>query len=35
MTRVAVQLPEVERQVRSAEYHAMAIAAEEVGFGGI
>jgi alkanesulfonate monooxygenase SsuD/methylene tetrahydromethanopterin reductase-like flavin-dependent oxidoreductase (luciferase family) len=35
MTRVAVQLPEVERQVRWPEYHAMAIAAEEVGFDAI
>ena len=35
MTRVAIQLPEVERQVRWSEYHAMAIAAEEVGFDGI
>jgi probable F420-dependent oxidoreductase len=35
MTRVAVQLPEVERQVPWSEYRAMAIAAEEVGFDGI
>jgi probable F420-dependent oxidoreductase len=33
--RVAVQLPEVERDVRWPEYRAMAIAAEEVGFDGI
>jgi alkanesulfonate monooxygenase SsuD/methylene tetrahydromethanopterin reductase-like flavin-dependent oxidoreductase (luciferase family) len=33
--RVAIQLPEVERDVRWPEYRAMAIAAEEVGFDGI
>src|SRR3954452_17662565 len=33
--RVAIQLPEVERDVRWAEYRAMAIAAEEAGFDGI
>src|SRR4051812_34576756 len=33
--RVAIQLPEVERDVRWAEYVAMARAAEEVGFDGI
>src|SRR4051794_31715862 len=33
--RVAIQLPEVERDVRWAEYHAMAVAAEEAGFDGI
>ncbi|MBI5104832.1 MAG: LLM class flavin-dependent oxidoreductase [Solirubrobacterales bacterium] len=33
--RVAVQLPEVEREVRWPEYLAMARAAEEVGFDGI
>ena len=35
MTRVAVQLPEVERVVHWPEYHAMAAAAEECGFDGI
>jgi alkanesulfonate monooxygenase SsuD/methylene tetrahydromethanopterin reductase-like flavin-dependent oxidoreductase (luciferase family) len=35
MTRVAVQLPEVEREVRWSEYHAMAVAAEDAGFDGI
>lgn len=35
MPRVAIQLPEVERQVRWPEYRAMALAAEEVGFDGI
>jgi probable F420-dependent oxidoreductase len=35
MTRIAVQLPEVERPVRWPEYHAMAVAAEESGFDGI
>jgi alkanesulfonate monooxygenase SsuD/methylene tetrahydromethanopterin reductase-like flavin-dependent oxidoreductase (luciferase family) len=33
--RVGIQLPEVERDVRWAEYVAMARAAEEVGFDGI
>jgi probable F420-dependent oxidoreductase len=33
--RVAIQLPEVERDVRWPEYRAMAIAAEEVGFDGL
>ena len=33
--RVGVQLPEVEREVRWAEYAAMATAAEEVGFDSI
>src|SRR3954471_17525236 len=33
--RVAIQLPEVERDVRWAEYVAMARAAEEAGFDGI
>jgi alkanesulfonate monooxygenase SsuD/methylene tetrahydromethanopterin reductase-like flavin-dependent oxidoreductase (luciferase family) len=33
--RVAIQLPEVERDVRWPEYRAMAIAAEEVGFDGV
>src|SRR3954465_11355568 len=33
--RVAIQLPEVERAVRWAEYVAMARAAEEAGFDGI
>lgn len=33
--RVGVQLPEVEREVRFAEYAAMAQAAEEVGFDSI
>src|SRR3954469_18925600 len=33
--RVAIQLPEVEREVRWAEYVAMARAAEEVGCAGI
>jgi alkanesulfonate monooxygenase SsuD/methylene tetrahydromethanopterin reductase-like flavin-dependent oxidoreductase (luciferase family) len=33
--RVAIQLPEVERDVRWPEYRAMALAAEEVGFDGI
>jgi probable F420-dependent oxidoreductase len=33
--RVAVQLPEVEREVRWPEYRAMAVAAEESGFDGI
>ncbi len=33
--RVGVQLPEVERDVRWAEYEAMALAAEEVGFDSI
>jgi alkanesulfonate monooxygenase SsuD/methylene tetrahydromethanopterin reductase-like flavin-dependent oxidoreductase (luciferase family) len=33
--RVGVQLPEVEREVRWAEYRAMAAAAEEVGFQSI
>ncbi|HEV7752602.1 MAG TPA: LLM class flavin-dependent oxidoreductase [Baekduia sp.] len=33
--RVAIQLPEVERDVRWPEYRAMAIAGEEVGFDGI
>jgi probable F420-dependent oxidoreductase len=35
MTRVAVQLPEVERAVHWPEYRAMAAAAEESGFDGI
>jgi len=35
MTRVAVQLPEVERVVHWPEYRAMAAAAEECGFDGI
>jgi alkanesulfonate monooxygenase SsuD/methylene tetrahydromethanopterin reductase-like flavin-dependent oxidoreductase (luciferase family) len=35
MTRVAVQLPEVERPVYWPEYRAMAAAAEESGFDGI
>lgn len=35
MTRVAVQLPEVERVVHWPEYRAMAEAAEECGFDGI
>jgi len=35
MTRVAVQLPEVERAVHWPEYRAMAVAAEESGFDGI
>jgi probable F420-dependent oxidoreductase len=35
MTRVAIQLPEVEREVRWPEYRAMAVAAEEAGFDGI
>ena len=35
MTRVAIQLPEVERPVHWPEYLAMASAAEEVGFDGI
>jgi probable F420-dependent oxidoreductase len=33
--RVAIQLPEVEREVRWAEYLATATAAEEAGFDGI
>jgi probable F420-dependent oxidoreductase len=33
--RVAIQLPEVEREVRWPEYRAMARAAEESGFSGI
>jgi alkanesulfonate monooxygenase SsuD/methylene tetrahydromethanopterin reductase-like flavin-dependent oxidoreductase (luciferase family) len=33
--RVAIQLPEVEREVRWPEYRAMAVAAEEAGFTGI
>src|SRR3954454_25019059 len=33
--RVAIQLPEVERDVRWTEYIAMGRAAEEVGFDGI
>jgi alkanesulfonate monooxygenase SsuD/methylene tetrahydromethanopterin reductase-like flavin-dependent oxidoreductase (luciferase family) len=33
--RVAIQLPEVEREVRWPEYRAMAVAAEEAGFSGI
>jgi alkanesulfonate monooxygenase SsuD/methylene tetrahydromethanopterin reductase-like flavin-dependent oxidoreductase (luciferase family) len=33
--RVAIQLPEVEREVRWPEYRAMAAAAEEAGFSGI
>jgi probable F420-dependent oxidoreductase len=33
--RIAVQLPEVERDVRWPEYRAMAVAAEESGFDGI
>jgi len=33
--RVAIQLPEVEREVRWPEYRAMAIAGEEVGFDGL
>jgi len=33
--RVAVQLPEVERDVRWPEYRAMAAAAEEAGFDGL
>src|SRR4051794_11916316 len=33
--RVAVQLPEVEREVRWPEYRAMATAAEESGFDGV
>jgi probable F420-dependent oxidoreductase len=35
VTRVAVQLPEVERQVRWPEYRSMAVAAEESGFDGV
>jgi probable F420-dependent oxidoreductase len=35
MTRVAVQLPEVERAVHWPEYRAMAAATEESGFDGI
>src|SRR3954469_4484082 len=35
MTRIGVQLPEVEREVRWPEYRAMAVAAEEAGFDGI
>jgi probable F420-dependent oxidoreductase len=35
VTRVAIQLPEVEREVRWPEYRAMATAAEETGFDGI
>jgi alkanesulfonate monooxygenase SsuD/methylene tetrahydromethanopterin reductase-like flavin-dependent oxidoreductase (luciferase family) len=35
MTRIAVQLPEVERAVHWPEYRAMAAAAEEGGFDGI
>jgi alkanesulfonate monooxygenase SsuD/methylene tetrahydromethanopterin reductase-like flavin-dependent oxidoreductase (luciferase family) len=35
MTRVAVQLPEVERAVHWPEYRALAAAAEESGFDGI
>jgi alkanesulfonate monooxygenase SsuD/methylene tetrahydromethanopterin reductase-like flavin-dependent oxidoreductase (luciferase family) len=35
MTRVAVQLPEVERPVHWPEYRALATAAEECGFSGI
>lgn len=33
--RVGVQLPEVEREVRWAEYAAMALAAEEAGFDSV
>jgi probable F420-dependent oxidoreductase len=35
VTRVAIQLPEVEREVRWPEYRAMATAAEETGFDGV
>jgi alkanesulfonate monooxygenase SsuD/methylene tetrahydromethanopterin reductase-like flavin-dependent oxidoreductase (luciferase family) len=35
VTRVAIQLPEVEREVRWPEYRAMAMAAEEIGFDGV
>src|SRR4051812_36313733 len=35
MTRICIQLPEGEREVRWPEYHAMAVAAEEAGFDGI
>jgi probable F420-dependent oxidoreductase len=35
VTRVAIQLPEVEREVRWPEYRAMATAAEETGFNSI
>jgi probable F420-dependent oxidoreductase len=35
VTRVAIQLPEVEREVRWPEYRAMATAAEESGFDGL
>jgi probable F420-dependent oxidoreductase len=34
-TRIGIQLPEVEREVRWPEYHALARAAEEVGFDSI
>jgi alkanesulfonate monooxygenase SsuD/methylene tetrahydromethanopterin reductase-like flavin-dependent oxidoreductase (luciferase family) len=33
--RVAIQLPEVERDVRWPEYRALVLAAEEVGFDGL
>ncbi len=35
MTAIGIQLPEVERDVRWPELHAMAIAAEEVGFDSV
>jgi alkanesulfonate monooxygenase SsuD/methylene tetrahydromethanopterin reductase-like flavin-dependent oxidoreductase (luciferase family) len=35
VTRIGIQLPEVEREVRWPEFRAMATAAEEVGFDGI
>src|SRR3954469_7080874 len=35
MARFAIQLPEVEREVRWPEYRALAAAAEESGFAGL
>src|SRR4051812_32427079 len=35
MARFAIQLPEVEREVRWPEYRALAVAAEESGFTGL